>query len=108
VTESPSNSQALPDKPRSAPPLGRALRIVLGLALIVYLTPVYFQVPVRLSVQVLLLMLGLTGIYSLIHIVASRRIIVFGRCLGAVVPLGLLVALYVAGTSGSPILGHGG
>jgi len=108
VTENPSNSQALPDEPRSAPPLGRALRIVLGLALIVYLTPVYFQVPVRLSVQVLLLMLGLTGIYSLIHIVASRRIIVFGRCLGAVVPLGLLVALYVAGTSGSPILGHGG
>jgi hypothetical protein len=46
-------------------------------------------------------MLGLLGAYSLIHIVVSRRIIAFGPCLGAVVPLGLLVALYVAGGPGS-------
>jgi hypothetical protein len=106
VTESPSSSQVLPEEPRRAPPAARALRILLGLALIIYATPIYFRVPVQLSAQVLLLMLGLTGIYSLIHVV-SRRIIAFGPCLGAVVPLGLLVALYVAGASGSPILGHG-
>ncbi len=94
-------------EPRRAPPIGRVLRILLGLVLMVYVTPVYFQVPLRLTVEVLLLMLGLTGVYSLIHIVVSRRIVAFGRCLGAVVALGLLVALYVAGASGLPILDRG-
>jgi len=87
--------------------VGRVLRILLGLVLMVYVAPVYFQVPVPVAVGSLLLMLGLIGVYSLIHIVVSRRIAPFGPCLGAVVALGLLVALYVAGASGSLILGRG-
>ena len=87
--------------------MGRVLRILLGLVLMAYVAPVYFQVPVRLSVRVLLLMLGLIGVYSLIHIVLSRRVVLFGPYLGAVVPLGLLAALYVVGASGLPILGRG-
>jgi hypothetical protein len=83
------------------------LRILLGLALMIYVTPVYFRVPVPLAVVALLLVLGLIGVYSLIHIVVSRRIIVFGPCLGAMVAAGLLVALYVAGGWGLPIFGHG-
>src|SRR5207249_9434255 len=70
-------------------------------------TPVYFQVPVRVAVGSLLLMLALIGIYSLIHIVVSRRIVAFGPSLGTIVANGLLVALYVAGASRVPILGHG-
>jgi len=95
------------EKTRQAPPVGRALRIALGLALIVYVAPVYFQIPARISVRVLVLMVGLLGAYSLIHILISRRIITFGPCVGAIVANGLLVALYVAGSSGLPILGHG-
>jgi hypothetical protein len=87
--------------------VGRALRILLGVVLIAYVTPVYFRVPIRVTAGSLLLMLGLTGVYSLIHIVVSRRIVAFGPCLGAVVANGLLVALYVAGGSRLPILGHG-
>ena len=87
--------------------MGRVLRILLGIVLMVYVTPVYFQVPVRVAVGSLLLMLGLIGIYSLIHIVVSRRIVAFGPFLGAIVANGLLVVLYVAGASGLPILGHG-
>ena len=87
--------------------MGRALRILLGLVLMVYVAPVYFRVPVRVAAGSLLLMLGLIGVYSLIHIVVSRRIIAFGPCLGAAVAAGLLVTLYVAGASGLPILGHG-
>ncbi|HEY8671640.1 MAG TPA: hypothetical protein VIL63_12410 [Terriglobales bacterium] len=45
-----------------APPVGRALRILLGLVLMVYVTPVYFQIPARLSVRALLLILGLVGV----------------------------------------------
>ena len=44
---------------RQAPPVGRALRILLGLALMVYVAPVYFKVPVRVSVGSLLLNVGL-------------------------------------------------
>ena len=87
--------------------MGRVLRILLGLVLMVYVTPVYFHVPVRVAMGSLLLMLGLIGIYSLIHIVVSRRIVAFGPFLGAIVANGLLVALYVAGASGLPFLGHG-
>jgi hypothetical protein len=92
---------------RQAPPVGRVLRILLGLALMIYVTPVYSQVPVRVAVGSLLLMLGLIGMYSLIHTVVSRRIVAFGPFLGAIVANGLLVALYVAGASGLPILGLG-
>jgi len=107
VTRSSLDSQALFQQPRRAPPVGRALRVLLGLVLMVYVAPVYFRVPVRLAVGSLLLMLGLIGVYSLIHIVVSRRVVAFGPCLGAVVAVGLLVALYVAGAPGSVIIGRG-
>jgi hypothetical protein len=91
--------------PRQAPPVGRALRILLGVVLIVYVTPVYFKVPVGVAVGSLLLMLGLIGAYSLIHIGVWRRIV--GPCVGAILAAGLLVALYVAGASRLPIVGGG-
>ena len=68
-------SQTLLQQPRKAPPVGRVLRILLGLVLMGYMAPVYFQVPVRVAVGSLLLMLGFIGVYSLIHIVVSRRIV---------------------------------
>jgi hypothetical protein len=94
-------------RPRKAPPLGRALRILIGLALIVYVTPVFFRAPLRFTGKVLLLMVGLIGLYSLLHIVVSRRIVAFSSSLGAVVAAGLLVALYVIGVHGSLIFGQG-
>ncbi len=87
--------------------MGRALRILLGLLLIVYTVPVYFRIPIRLAGGAWLLVLGLVGVYSLIHIVLSRRVVVFGPSIGAVVANGLLIVLYVAGGSGLPLFGHG-
>jgi peptidoglycan/LPS O-acetylase OafA/YrhL len=91
---------------RKAPPLGRALRILIGLALIAYVTPVFFRVPLQFTVKVFLLLLGLIALFSFLHI-ASQRIVAFGSSLGAVVATGLLVALYAAGSHGSLIFGHG-
>jgi len=107
VTKGSPDTQVLLQQSRQTPPVGRALRLLLGLALMIYVTPVYFRVPVPLAVGAWLLVLGLIGVYSLINIIVSRRIVAFGPCLGAVVALGLLVALYFAGASGLPILGHG-
>jgi hypothetical protein len=90
-----------------APPLGRALRVLLGVLLMVYVTPVYFRVPWRVSVSVLLLMLGLIGAYSLIHIFISRELTAFGPPLGAFAAVGLLVALCVLSWPALAILGRG-
>ena len=87
--------------------MGRALRILLGLVLMIYAVPNYFQVPLPLAIGALLLMLGLIGAYSLIRIVISRRIVAFGPCFGAMVALGLLVALYAAGRPRVIGFGHG-
>ena len=107
VTTGSLDSQASVQQPSKALPMGRALRILLGLVLIVYAVPVYFQVPMRLAVGAWLLLLGLVGVYSLLHIVLSRHVVVFVPSLGAVVANGLLIVLYVVGGSGLPIFGNG-
>jgi len=92
---------------RQAPPVGRALRILLGLALMVYVAPVYFQVSARVSVGSLLLIVGLIGIYSVLHMAVSQRIVPSGSRLAAIVANGLLVVLYFIGATGLPIVGGG-
>jgi len=96
-----------PQQPRQAPPVGRALRILLGLALMVYVGPVYFQVPARVSVGSLLLIVGLIGVYILLHITLSQRIVPLSSGLGAIAANGLLVVLYFIGATGLPIVGGG-
>ena len=88
------------ERSRRAPPVGRALRILLGLGLMAYVAPVYFRVPLRIVVGSLVLMLA----YSLILMVSLRLI---GPVLDSILTHGLLVALYIAGTSRLPILGGG-
>jgi hypothetical protein len=88
-------------------PVGRALRIVFGLALIIYVAPVYFRIPVSVTINSLLLMLGLGIIYCLINIAVVRQIVPFSPALGAIVASGLLIALYVVGGSGLSIVGRG-
>ena len=101
--DSPASSQ----RSRKAPPVGRALRIALGLVLMIRVVPIYFHVDARLAVGALLLMLALLIVYSLLHVVVSRRLVGFGPGLGAVVGLGILVAVYLAGSPGAPLLGRG-
>ena len=103
VTKGSLDSQALLQQPRNVPPIGRALRILLGLVLMAYVAPFYLQVGARIAVGSFLLI----GVYSLIHIVVSRGIVVFRPFLWVIVANGLLVALYFAGASALPIFGHG-
>jgi hypothetical protein len=108
VTERSPKSPTSLREPRQAPSVGRALRVLLGLALIVYVTPVYFRVPARVAVGSLLLILELIGVYGLIHFVVARRIIIaFSPGAATVTVHVLLVVLYVAGAFRLPIFGHG-
>lgn len=93
------------EQPRHTPPVGRVLRILLGLVLMVYVVPVYFKVSARVAMGSLLMVLGLIGVYILIHIFVSRRILPPG--FATIVANGLLVALYIIGASRLPILGLG-
>jgi hypothetical protein len=61
----------------------------------------------RVSVGSLLLIVGLIGIYSLLHITLSQGIVPLGSGLGAIVANGLLVVLYFIGATGLPIVGGG-
>jgi len=97
----------LSEQSRRALPVGRVLRVLLGIGLIAYVSPVYFQVPRRIVVESLLVMLGLIGVYSLILAVLSRRIAFSNQWLVAVAASGVLVVLYILGGSRLPILGGG-
>lgn len=107
MTEGSRDFKVVLEQARRAPPLGRALRVLLGLALMVYVGPVYFHVPGEFFGRVLLLMLGLVGVYSVIHIIISQRIFALDSCLGAVAAAAFLVALYIGGATRIPIIGHG-
>ena len=107
MTKGSLDSQALLQQPRKAPPIGRALRILLGLVLMAYVAPFYLQVGARIAVGSFLLMVGLIGVYSLIHIVVSRGIVAFSPFFWVIVANGLLVVLYFSGASALPIFGHG-
>lgn len=73
----------------------------------VYVAPVYFQVRARVSVGSLLLIVGLIGVYVLLHITVSQRILPLGSGLAAIVANGALVVLYFIGATGLPIVGGG-
>ena len=100
-----ADSESPGEEPRRAPPIGRALRVVLGLWLLVYVAPPYFEFGVLFAVRALLLVLGLAGVYSLLHIVLSRWTI--NPLLATVIALSLLASLYSTGAPGSLIFGHG-
>jgi hypothetical protein len=87
--------------------VGRALRILLGVLLIVYVTPIYLRLPLRVFVGSLVLMIGLILAYSAIHLVVSRRVAAFGPYFATILVHALLVALYAAGFSRAPIFGGG-
>jgi hypothetical protein len=87
--------------------VGRALRLLIGLAVLVQVTPVYVREDPHLAINSLVLMLGLLVVYSLLHIAQSRHLIVLSPLLGAVVGLAVLVSLYLAGSTQAAVVGYG-
>src|SRR5207253_9866531 len=55
----------------------------------------------------LLLIVGLIGIYSVLLMAVSQRIVPSGSGLAAIVANGLIVVLYFIGATGLPIVGGG-
>ncbi len=88
-------------------PVGRALRLLLGIALIGGAVPIYGEVDPRLLYTTAFLIFGLATIYTLLHWFAARRFVGVNRWVGAVVLLSPVVTLYVAGAPGGSVFGRG-
>jgi hypothetical protein len=93
-------TSAISDRRERALPVGRAVRFLIGVALIVDVIPVFWEVSARFLFGTALIVLGLLAVCSLIHVLASRRLLGVNSWLGATLANGLLVAVYIAGCAG--------
>jgi len=87
--------------------IGRILRALLGLFLIVSIAPVYTGNDWRFGGAALGIAVGLGVFYTMVHGVLSRRLRRLPGWLGALVALAPLVVLYVLGTGGQLVFGRG-
>lgn len=106
MTECSVESGARAGAPGRAPPIGRALRVVLGILLLIYVVPPYFHFGLPFAVRAVLSVLGIACVYSLIHVALSRWRV--ERISATVLVFGLLGVLFFwAGARGGPIFGEG-
>lgn len=87
--------------------IGRGVRLLLGALLLGAVIPVYSRVTAAFFVMTILLLLGLVGAYSLLHVVLSRRRTPVNRWLGAILALVIVVGVYLVGSPGGLLFGGG-
>jgi hypothetical protein len=96
-----------PDKRERALPVGRFLRLLLGVILIADLIPIYGRLRVPFLFRTALLTVAILVVYSLMHMLALRRVLGLNSWLGTTLALVLLIAVYLAGGPGGLLLGRG-
>jgi hypothetical protein len=84
-----------------APPVGRVIRFLIGVALIIILIPTYLRLGFPFLFRTALLIVGLLVAYSLIHALVSHR------WLGSILASALLVFVYLFGGHRGLLLGEG-
>jgi hypothetical protein len=90
-----------------APPLGRALRLALGVVLTAYVIPVYYRQGAAFAVGTLLVLAALLVTYSALLVFLARHVIASRGIVGGAIALGVLVAVYLAGATHLPLVGQG-
>jgi hypothetical protein len=95
------------DKCERALPVGRLLRLVLGLILMAELIPIYRRLGISFLFRTALLIVAILAVYSVIHVLASHKILGLNSWLGTALALALLVAVYLTGGRDGLILGRG-
>jgi hypothetical protein len=84
-----------------APPVGRVIRLVIGVALVIIMIPTYLRVGVPFLFKAALLIVALLVVYGLIHAWVSHR------WLGSILASALLVLVYLLGSYHGLLLGRG-
>ena len=98
-------TESNPDKRERALPVGRLLRLLLGVILMADLIPIYGRLRVPFLFRTALLIIAILAVYSLIHVLASHRGL--NSWLGTASALALLIAVYLTGGRGGLLLGSG-
>jgi len=88
-------------------PIGRSLRLLLGVCVMIVALPVFFEAGWRYNARSLGLMAALVSFYSLMHFVVSRFRPSLNRWLGAVLAVTPVVLLWLFGQGGGPLFGQG-
>lgn len=91
---------------RQAPPVGRGLRFVLGVLLLVDVLPAYLEVGRGAALAGLLVVVLLIGVYGAWQYLVNR-LPPMNPWLGALLAVGLLVVVVVLGAPGGVLLGRG-
>jgi hypothetical protein len=84
-----------------APPVGRVIRFLIGVALVIVMIPIYARVGFQFLLGTALLIVGLLVAYILIHALVSHP------WLGSILASALLVLVYLFGGYHGLLLGRG-
>jgi len=87
--------------------VGRTLRGLVGLLLLAAVAPVLLRVGLPFIAASVVIVLGLIAVHTLLHVFLSRRSARLNPWLGAVVAVGIVIAVYVLGQPGSYLFGRG-
>lgn len=91
----------------SARPIGRLLRFVVGVLLIVSVVPIWLRGSRQFNLRTLSVVAALTIFYVLVHFLVSKYVPALHRWLGAVLALAPASLVYVLGMGGGLIFGAG-
>ncbi len=90
-----------------APPVGRALRILIGLLLMANVAPLYARVGARFIVLTMIIGVALVVVYSVALLVLSRLARPLPPWLSAVAAAAIVVVVYLVGAPGGLLFGQG-
>ena len=92
---------------QKAGPVGRTLRLVLAVCLMIIDVPVLLVAGTAYNLRVLGLVVALTLFYMLVHWVVSRYLRDLDRWLGAVLAVAPVFLVWLFGQGGGPLFGQG-
>lgn len=90
-----------------AGPVGRALRLVIGISVLILAAPVWLEAGWRYGLASLALMGGLLLLYVAAHWIVTRYLRDLNRWLGALLALTPVVLVWYLGQGGGPLFGQG-
>ena len=90
-----------------AKPVGRTLRLLIGLAIIFYILPIYFKAGLNFNLASLGIAIGLILFYIVVHYLVSRYFSDINPWIGALVALIPIALVVVFGLPHNLIFGRG-
>ena len=88
-------------------PIGRLLRLVVGISVMIVALPVYFEAGWAYNLRSLGIVLALAAFYTLMHFVITRYVPNLNRCSGAILAVAPVFLVWFQGQGGGLLFGQG-